>query len=262
MRRPPLLAVLLTSILVLTACGGTDEAGTGEASPTAAATGGPEASPLHDGVAAVVNGEEIPTELLSARVETAAASPELAEVLAGETGDQARAQLRASILSQLIVNEIVVDGAEERGLAVDDAAIAETRQELTTQAGGEQAFDEQVAAAGLDEDQLTAELEAITALRLVRDDLSPAAGASPSEAESADDAAAGTTPDPADAALQQWLIERLQAAEIAVAPEIGTWDPRQGTVVPAGVSAPVPPEGRATGGPTGEGTPSSGATEE
>lgn len=247
MRRVPVLATLAALVLALAACGdGAEEGASGDVSPTATAADGDTAAPeLEDGVAAVVDGDEIPADLLEARVETAASAPELAEVLEGENGDAARAQLRASILSQLIVNEIVVAGAEERGLEIDDEAIAETRDELTSQAGGEAAFEEQVGAAGLDEDQLAAELEAITALRLVRDDLSD--GASPAPTEPSADA---TTPDPADLALQEWLIERLGTADVTVAPEIGTWDPAQGLVVPPGGGLQAPPTGGAPPAPT------------
>lgn len=259
MRRSALPAVLAALVLALAACGGGAEDGaTEDTSPTPTATEGASAADLDGGVAAVVNGEEIPAELLDSRVDTAAEAPQLAEVLEGENGEQARAQLRASILSQLIVNRIVVDGADERGLTIDDQAIAETREELTEQAGGEDAFDEQVEAAGLDEGQLTAELEAITALRLVRDDL--AGGEAPERDPDA------TTPDPADAALQEWLVEQLREAEIVVAPEIGRWDPAQGTIVPTGAAAPPAPaqapagDGGA-GAPTAPTTPSPAATE-
>lgn len=248
MRPLSLPAVLAACVLLLAACGGGgDDGGTATPSPDATAADG--ATELSEGVAALVNGTEIPTDQLEARVETASESPEVAEILEGEDGAAALAQLRASILSQMIVNRIVLDGAEERGLEVDDEAIEETREELAEQAGGEEAFEEQVEQAGLDADQLASELEAITALRLVREDLSaeadtPAAGPSPD----------GTTPDPADALLQQWLLERLQAAEVQVDPEIGSWDPAQGAVVPPAVPAPAT-EGT-TDEPTGPASPS------
>lgn len=253
MRSRSVPAVLLALTLGLAACGGDDGASDEPSpAPTAAAEGDDAGAELAEGVAATVNGTEIPAALLDARVETAAAAPQLAEILEGEDGDAARAQLQASILSQLIVNEIVVDGAEERGLAIDEDAVAETREELTTQAGGQDAFDDQIEQAGLDEEQLAAELEAITALRLVRDDLTGEADGTPPPAAPAPD---GSTPDPADALLQQWLLEQLQGADIAVAPAIGSWDATQGTVVPAGAQAP------STGQPGPETTPEATSTE-
>lgn len=232
MRPLSLPAVLAALVLLLAACGGGgDDGGAEDPSPGATAADG--ATELSEGAAALVNGTEIPTDQLEARVETASESPEVAEILEGEDGAAALAQLRASILSQLIVNRIVLDGAEERGLEVDEDAVEETREELAQQAGGEEAFDEQVEQAGLDADQLSSELEAITALRLVREDLSAETG-TPTAAPSPD----GASPDPADALLQQWLLEQLQAAEVQVAPEIGSWDSNQGTVVPPAVPAP------------------------
>ncbi|MBW3618947.1 MAG: SurA N-terminal domain-containing protein [Actinobacteria bacterium] len=243
-----LLALLAALLLVLAACGDGDGPSDGASPSPGDAAGEVE---LAEGAAAVVNGTEIPTPVLDARVETAAAAPEVAEILGGEDGEAARSQLEASILSQLIVNEIVIDGAADRGLEVDDDAVAETRDELTEQAGGEEAFAEQVGQAGLDDVQLAAELEAITALRLVRDDLSAEEVGSPPPVQPAPD---GSTPDPADARLQQWLLEQLQAAEVAVAPEIGTWDPTRGSVVPAVLPQQQPPPAPATTSPDRDGT--------
>lgn len=237
-----LLAVLAAAALVLSACGegdggdAADERSPSTATETdAAATAAPS---LDDGVAAVVNGTDIPADLLEARVETAAATPEVAALLEGEEGDAARAQLRASVLSQLIVNRLVLDGAEERGLEIDDDAIAATREELSAEAGGEKAFEQQIADAGLDEVQLREELEAVTALRLVRQDLQEEAGGQPSPSDGGADAQAG-----ADALLQQWLLAQITTADIAVAPEVGSWDATRGTVVPAGAGAPPAPTG-------------------
>lgn len=250
-----LLAVLATLLLVLAACGdgGDEPAGSGSPSPAGEAAGAEVE--LAEGAAAMVNGTEIPTPVMDARVDTAASAPEIAQILEGEDGDAARSQLQASILSQLIVNEIVLDGAADRGLEVDEEAVGETRAELTEQAGGEEAFAEQVGQAGLDDVQLTAELEAITALRLVREDLTEEAGGSPPPVQPGPD---GATPDPADALLQRWLLEQLQTAEVAVAPAIGSWDPTSGTVVPAGMpqqQAPPAPDSTGTeGGTTGPAT--------
>lgn len=231
-RSRPLLALAAAVALALAACGG---AGDDAAPDTSPATDDAAGAELGEGVAAVVNGTEIPTEVVDARAATAAAAPEVAAILEGEDGEAAQAQLQASILSQLIVNEIVVDGAEARGLTIDEDAIEETRDELTTQAGGAEAFAEQVDQAGLDETQLMAELAAVTALRLVRDDLSAEADGTPPPVQPAPD---GSTPDPADALLQQWLLGQLQEADVTVEPSIGSWDPTRGTVVPAGATAP------------------------
>lgn len=245
-RRP--LAVLAAAAIALTACGGGGDAADDPTTAGQSEADGASAE-VGEGVAAVVNGTEIPSDLLAARVETAAQTPEVAQLLEGEQGETLRAQLEASVLSQLVLNRIVLDGAEELGLEVDDDAVAETRDQLVSEAGSDSAFEEQVAAAGLDEDQLAAELEAITAMRLVREELevteeveeTPAPAPSPGATEGSD-------------ALQQWLLEQLQAATVTVDPEIGTWSAEQGTVVPAGI--PEVPQGGAPGGtaPGSEGT--------
>lgn len=231
------LAVLAAAALVLPACGGGDE-------PDPSLTPSAEdeqadAAAVADGVAAVVNGTEIPHDVLAARIETAASTPQVSQMLEGDQGDQIRAQLEASILSQLVLNRIVLDGAEEFGVDVDEDAVEETRSQLVSEAGGEDAFAEEVAAAGLDPEQLLAELEAVTAMRLVREELVAA-----EEAESAEEPEAGPTPtpqgSPGDAALQQWLVEHLQSAQVQVDPEIGRWDPAQGMIVPPAAEAPAP----------------------
>jgi hypothetical protein len=260
LRSRSVLAALAAAALVLPACGDGGDDATPETTPTATSTDGTDgaaaadAPSFEDGVAAVVNGEEIGAELLEERVELAAASPELAPLLEGEDGEAARAQLRASVLSQLIVNQLVLDGAESRGLEVDDAAVDETREELAAEAGGEEAFEDQVAQAGLDEDQLRAELEAVTALRLVRDDLQEETGAEDEPSPNPTEPSAG------DALLQQWLLEQLTSADVAVAPEIGSWDQTQGTVVPAGAAGTTAPGGadvapEETGSPAEEPAP-------
>lgn len=248
------LAVAAVAALALTACGDSESGSTADdPTGTETAAGSADAA-LGEGVAATVDGTEIPAALVENRVESAAQTPEVSQLLEGEQAEAVRAQLRASVLSQLIVNELVVSGAEDMGLEVDDEAIARSREELVQSAGGEDAFVEQVEAAGLDESQLAAELESITALRLVREEL-----ADSEEAEAEATATEGPTAQPTgptgpDAALEQWLVEQLRTAEIQVDPEIGTWDPSQGAVVPPGGGLQAPPTGGAPQAPAEGGT--------
>ncbi len=252
-RRPA--AVFAAAAITLTACGG----GGAEDPSTSQSEGATDAGEVGGDVAASVNGTEISRELLDGRIETASATPEVAQLLEGEQGEALKAQLTASVLSQLILNRIVLDGAGEMGLEVDEDAVAETRQQLVDESGSDAAFEEQVASAGLDPDQLTAELEAITAMRLVRDELGGAAASeTPTEA-------ASPGAEPGSAELQQWLVEQLEAAEVAVDPELGTWDAAQGRVVPVGgdVAPPAPapaPDGSEAPAP-GTGTTEAPATE-
>lgn len=253
------LAVAAVAALALTACGDSDSGQPADdptGTETAAGSAGAE---LGEGVAATVDGTEIPTTIVENRVDSAAQTPEVSELLEGEQAEAVRAQLRASVLSQLIVNELVVSGAEDLGLEVDDEAIAQSREELVESAGGEDAFDEQVVAAGLDESQLAAELESITALRLVREELADAEEAETEATATEGPQAQPTEPTGPDAALEQWLVEQLRTAEIQVDPEIGTWDPAQGLVVPPGGGLQAPSTGGAPPAPTE--APTGAATE-
>lgn len=245
--RSRVLPFLATAAVALAACGGGDDATS--ASPGQEDGGDATASADAQGVAATVNGTEISRETLDGRVEKAVAAPQLAQMIEQDTTGAAREQIAASVLSQLIVNQLVLDGAEEMGLEVDDEAIERTREELTTEAGGEEAFEEQIAAAGIDEATLQEELRSIAALRLVREELTP-------EADAEAQPSAEGEPSPADAALEEWLLAQVSEAEIDVDPQIGTWDPARATVVPAGsVQAP----GAGAEAPTGE-APAGGDT--
>lgn len=241
-----------TVALGLAACGGDDASTSPGQEETATSSEGAAAEADAAEVAATVNDTEIPRSVLDSRVEDALATPQLAQMAESDASGDAEKQVRASVLSQLIVNQLVLDGAEEMGLEVDDEAIAQTRDELVTEAGGEDAFAEQVAAAGLDEDQLSSEIESIAALRLVREELT--GSAEPQQpSEGADPSA-----DPNAGALEEWLIEQVQSAEIEVDPAIGTWDAQQAAVIPAGLTsggagqAPTAPQGGEQPAPEGE----------
>lgn len=239
--RTRIVATLAALLLLLAACGednGTDEATEGLDGDLGVETDEqlPEVD-LDDGIAASVNGTEIATAEVDERVDSAvAADPELSGQLEGEEGDQLLEMFRAQTLTILVQTQIILDGAADMGVEPDEADIAEAREQLVAELGGEEAFDEAVASAGISEAALADQLEGIAALNAVGDILveEGAADDLPEQPEGAPDA------DPSDLAVQQWLGERVATAEVAVHPDFGLWDPQTGQVMPAGMGQPVP----------------------
>lgn len=242
------LTVLTAAVLLLGACstGGDDTPadptapdaptatdGTAAPVPTAGAT--PPAPPeavsadLPDGVAASVGDVEIGTEELAARFDLVVAQPEIQQQLETGDGEQIEAQLNSQILSQLIVQEAVVQGAAEEGIEVTDEQVAEERAELVETVGGEEALAERMAQAGIPESELEDDLRAGVAFEQVGEALveqgeAPTTGPSP---------APSGAPDPVQMAQQQWLMELLTGMDIVVDESLGGWDATTGSVVPA-----------------------------
>lgn len=239
----PLLAGLLLAALVLAACSdgsatGDTTAGGGNASPTPEeATEGA----LADGLAARVNGTEIPSEEVDARVEAATASEEVAAQLEGSGGEQMLAEFRAQTLSVLVQTRIVLDGAEELGAAPTTEDVEAARADLVEQVGGEEAFEEAVGQAGMSTEALDEQLRGIAAIDAV--------GAALVEQGATEDLPDSAQGDPQQVAVQQWLGEQIAAADVVVDPAYGQWDPTTGQVLPPAVATPAP---GATTAPTSE----------
>jgi hypothetical protein len=168
--------------------------------------------------------------------EAVAADEELATQLEGEEGEQLLDMFRAQTLTVLIQTRIILDGAADMGVEPTEEDIAEARQELVDELGGDQELEEAMAQAGLSEEALADQLQGVAALNVVGDRL-----VEEGEVEEPPEAPEGAEElDPADLAVQQWLAERMAGAEVAVHPEYGQWDPQSGQVMPAG--GPVMPE--------------------
>jgi hypothetical protein len=254
MRISRLLALLAALALLLAACG--DNGDNGEDDE---ATGDPDAAEqfpdeqelpedeagaaLPDDIAATVNGEEIPADEIDQRVEAVTGDPAVEEQMGGEGGEELEATARAQLLGQAILTIVALDAADELDNPVTDEDIADARAEITDQVGGEEAFDDAAAQAGLSEDQIDDDLRSLAALRNIQEVLEEEEGIEDDEGDEEDDAAAGDpqTMDPGEQLVQEFLSERLSQADIAVNPDYGQWDPQTGQVQPPGGMQMQPP---------------------
>lgn len=258
------IALLLAGALALGACGQSDEpaseAGTDTPAATESATDAPTDAPsdgatdaagegaqaepvsgdLPEGVAATVGDTEVTVEELDARLALIREIPQVKEQLGGE-GDTAQleSQLQTQALGQLVLQNVVLQAAAEEDVTVDDAQVEERRAQLAEEAGGDEAFAEQLASAGVPEDQVARELRASIAFELVTEKLmadAPAPSETPSEggSEGGTEAPADAQTPPQDQQVQQdWLVETVSEADVVVDEAYGAWDPTTGQVVPA-----------------------------
>lgn len=218
-RLVPSLAIV--AVLLLAACGSGEPStdATGSPAPTDQALPGAD---LPDGVAAEVGDTEIDTERVEARVDAALESPQLASQI--EDPEQARPQIRASVLSQMILTEAILQSAEEDGIEVTDEQIAEQRSQLEEQAGGAGPLQEQIDALGFSDEELDQELRSLAVLDQVaeREAPSPAPTASPAPGQ----------PDPQQLAVQEWLRQHVSGMQIVVDQDFGRWDAQRLQVIP------------------------------
>lgn len=124
----PLIAAALAAVL-LAACGGSTPAG----------------------VAATVNGEEIPRDLVEQIVVAQMSGPQVPPE--GDERDAAQADIQRGVLSTLIGVQIVAQLAEDRGIEVTDEDLDAAMEDQIDQAGGQEAFDEFLGSIGLSEDE-------------------------------------------------------------------------------------------------------------
>lgn len=241
------LALLLSGALFLGACGGGDEASSDatatdtptatEGDPSDADSTDPAAQAelvsedLPEGVAATVGGEEIPVEDLEGRLEVIRAIPQVQQQLEGDNAEQVESQLQQQALSQLVLQEVVIQGAAEEDVQVTDEQVAERRTEIEEQAGGDEAFAEQLASAGVPEDQLDAELRASLAFEVVTEKLLADAGVEPTATPSEGSTAPPTADPQAQQVQQDWLTELVSSTDVVVDEAYGAWNPATGQVV-------------------------------
>lgn len=236
--RPLISALLCALALVAAACeADPDQAGDGTpATPDATAETGAEAPGLDEGVAATVNGSEIPADEVDSRLEAAVEDPEFADALEGEEGELLAAQFRAQTLSVLVQTRIVLDGAERMDVEPTDEDIEQTRAELHEQFGSEEEFEDALATSGMSDEAFEEQLRSVAALDLIGRMLVES-GEVP-ETPEAPEAPEGGEVDPEELALQNWLGEQFVEADVEVDPGYGMWSPETGQVVPQEMMAP------------------------
>lgn len=235
------VAAIAASALLLFACGDDDDAdgadapeatddadggaGADDGGDDGGADGGTEPSDdVPDGVAATVDSTEISIEAFEGIFDEIAGSSAIAPQLEGDDGEAMTSALRTQLLSQLVVQEIVVQGAaEDYSIELTDDDLETTLDGFESEAGGSEAFDSQLEEAGLTRDAF------------VRLELPLAAVFQELESEFGDLAVDPDAPDEApegQAALQEWATSKFADAEVAVAAEYGTWVPETGEIQP------------------------------
>ena len=244
---------LLAGALLLGACGDSGDASddaattptpTSTSTSTATEDGTAAAEPtqadlvsedLPDGVAARVGDTEISVETLEERLAVIRDIPEVAEQLEGDAPADYEAQLQSQALGQLVLQQVVLQGAAEEDVQIDDEQVEARRSELASEAGGEEAFAEQLAGAGVPEGQVGQELRASIAFEVVTEKLLADAGgdAQASETPTEGGTAAGAQSQQAQQLQQNWLVELVSNTEVVVDEEYGAWNPTSGQVVPA-----------------------------
>ncbi len=210
-------ALVAAGALALTACTGTDDTGTDD-------TGTDDTGALPDGVAATVDGTEIPRADVIEVFDQVVATPVFSEQVADDA-ERVGALLRAQILSQFLITEIVVRGAaDDFGIEITQADLDATLAGLEDDAGGPTEFDDQLEQIGLTRDVFVRmELPLSTLLQELEaefGDLGDSPAASPDEMSDG------------QIALQEWGVAKFAAADVTVDAEFGTWNPETGEVEP------------------------------
>lgn len=232
MRVKTTAAAITIAALALAGCGDgdetTDEPTTGQTQTEGADGTEAAAEPvdLPDGVAARVGDTEIEQEQVDQRIDAVLAQTQATATEGTESDavatEQREAAVTSQVLSDLIVGQVILQGAEELGVAPSDEDISELRDQVAEGAGGQEAFEQQASEAGYDADAIDRELRVLAAFQNV------------TEALVSEEGGDTASPAPEDqAAVQAWLIEQLEATNIEVDEEYGVWDPASGQVVPA-----------------------------
>lgn len=246
-------AVLLAGVVVLGGCAGdtgagdtppstaTEAAGT-ETSPGAASASDLVSADLPDGLAARVGDVEITTDDVEERMALVRQVPQVQEQLQGDDAEQVEAQVGSEVLGRLVLQRVVLQGAAEEDIEVSDERVAQDRAQLVEEAGGEDSLAEQLAQAGVPEEQLAEELRASIAFELVTEQLLADADATATATDGEGDGepgteldapTPGTTPDDrTEQAQQEWLVALVAETDVVVDEQYGAWNPSTGQVVP------------------------------
>jgi len=219
-------AIVLSTVLVLAGCASDPDDGVTDPDPTATAPaddmGETFSADLADGVAAEVGGTSIAVALIDARNQLLREDPQFGAQLEEDETGQLEGQLRAQILNQLVLQELVLQGASSDGIEVTDDDVAAERAVLVEEFGDEETLQAQLAAAGLPEDQLDMEIRASLAIDRVTDQLLADAGDLDPEDQEA-----------RFAVQEQWLRSVAGEVDVVVDTTFGAWSPEQLAIIPA-----------------------------
>lgn len=127
--------------------------------------------------AAVVNGEEIPIEQLSSQFEAAKGNPQISQQLEGDESGELSSQLQARILTDLIRSRLLEEGARrELGVEVSSEDVAQQREEVVSQVGGEEAFKQLLEQNNVTEEQVRQQLRTLALQEAVGQELTAEGG--------------------------------------------------------------------------------------
>lgn len=142
-------AVIAMCLFALAACAAPQVGSEESESSDVSITGSGDPS-----VAATVNGTEISVDDVAQRFEQAKKDPQVAEQLQADTEGTAEASIQATILTQLVVSELLEQWAADLDIEATDQEVADERTALIEQMGGQQAFDTAVEQSGLSEEDV------------------------------------------------------------------------------------------------------------
>lgn len=224
------LAALAVATLALAACGDNDTTAPTDEAPGADAPDTDDPPPgddapdvdLPDGVAASVDTTEITVDTVEGIYDEVSTSP----AFSMEADDEAGASmLRAQVLSQLVVQEIVERAAaDDFGIEVTDADLDASLARVEAETEPQGGLDAALEGSGLNRETfLRLELPLIALLDQLEaefGDLQPDPDAAPGEVPAG------------QAELQEWGADAFATADVRVSPDYGVWDPVSGQVQP------------------------------
>lgn len=132
--------------------------------------------------AAVVNGVKIPEGLISDRLRQAMrTSPELADAVQGKPGTRTKQQFQREILTDLIEEAVVAQGAASLDVSVTSAQVEEQLTQIKAQFPSEEAFETELRRLGLTLEQARRLLRTQILIQGVQEELSKDVTASEEE---------------------------------------------------------------------------------
>lgn len=144
-------AVVAMCLFALAACAAPQEGSEESESADVSITGSGDPS-----VAATVNGTEISVDEVAERFEQAKQDPQVAEQL--QADPKATASIQATILTQLVISELLEQWAADLDIEATDQEVADERDALIEQMGGQEAFDTAVEQSGLSEEDVNLQI--------------------------------------------------------------------------------------------------------
>jgi hypothetical protein len=174
--------------------------------------------------AAVVDGRRISESTLEHALAILLTDPQFAQQATGSTGEEGKKDLTRQELGFLIRREIAQEYADAHGIVVTSQDVDQTLQSVISSLGGQSAFDQLLSSRGLTLEDVRDILAQQVLLQKVGDAV---------VAERLGASAAGATAQQRDTEFNQWLIDRLAAADIVVNPRFGRFDPDGGSISPA-----------------------------